>query len=604
MTNRGLPFVGSLNYCAIVLITLAPALSASAQTYTDGKLTVHWTRSGDDFTGTFMLGAGQFPATAHITGTSLSGSFTSGPNQFSFSGSLDSTALTLKTGGTTYTLKIQPDAANPLAPANPLAGANPPATGPSNAPPGYTVIISADYGCAVSANKDGVTTMQAALEAAFADLTNFFAAKPMIGSSYQDAKNPKVGGATFSSTWNGNPIKGIVSCQLTDKGATIAVVFAHAGTAKADWDKLMNPPQPAAAATAPPAPAIPLAQHDFPDGSGSMGLADGWTTQTQTLAHTVVITGPANQQVALSISRTVQTPDSPMVKMRQQQEQWLAQQRARYPAMARVPATPPPPMLVAAYTDPDTALQALFPQLNQMSLANKGPSVQLDQIVSSKDIPSHLPSADAKAAEIVYKVTQSQNGNSQDFRVWMHFEMSSYPGGTSWFWFVNTARAPDASFDADLPVMRAMMLSTKVNEDKLKQIFAAENAALAQESQALAQASQAESQALRQQAQDFSAQQNARYQAFRDQQQASFQAHNEQWAADETQKQRATADFIEQIQGTRTIYDTQTGTVSSASLYDVNGVVDSLNQAALDPNRFVQIPLRDQLYAPTPVPGQ
>jgi hypothetical protein len=602
MRNRGQAFVGFLNVCAFFLILLAPALAASAQTFTDGKLTVRWTRSGDDFTGTFVLGTRQFPSTAHLTGNSLSGSFTSGPNQFPFTGSLDSSTLTLTTGASTYTLKIQPDAANPLASDNPLAGANPPTTAPSNAPPGYTVIVSADYGCAVSANKDGVTTMEAALEAAFTDLSNYFNAKPMIGSSYQSAKNPKLGGATFSSTWNGNAIKGIVSCQLTDKGATIAVVFARAGTTKADWDKLVNPPQPAAAA--PAAPAIPLAEHDFPDGSGSIGLADGWTTQTQTLAHVVLLTGPANQQIALSVSRTIQTPDSPMVKMREQQEQWLAQQRARYPAMARVPTTPPPPMLVAAYTDPDTALAALFPQLNQMSLANNGPSVQLDQIISSKDIPSHFPSPDAKAAEIVYKVTQTQNGDSQDFRVWMHFEMSPYPGGTSWFWFVNTARAPDATFDADLPVMRAMMLSPKVNEEKIKQIFAAENAALAQESQAIAQAGQAQMQAQRQEAQDFSNQQNARYEAFRDQQQESFQAHNEQWAAGETQKQRATADFIEQIQGTRTVYDTQTGTSSSVSLYDVNGVVDSLNQAALDPNRFVQIPLRDQLYAPTPVPGQ
>ena len=83
-----------------------------------------------------------------------------------------------------------------------------------------------------------------------------------------------------------------------------------------------------------------------------------------------------------------------------------------------------------------------------------------------------------------------------------------------------------------------------------------------------------------------------------------YAQHNAQWAADETQKQRNTADFIETIQGTRKIYDTQTGAEGYANLSDVTGVVDSLNQAALDPNRFVQVPLRDYLYAPTPVPGQ
>jgi hypothetical protein len=65
---------------------------------------------------------------------------------------------------------------------------------------------------------------------------------------------------------------------------------------------------------------------------------------------------------------------------------------------------------------------------------------------------------------------------------------------------------------------------------------------------------------------------------------------------------RHAADFNESIIGTRTIYDTVTGASGYANLTDVNGVVDSLNQAALDPTRFVQIPLRDQLY-PLP-PGK
>jgi hypothetical protein len=82
-----------------------------------------------------------------------------------------------------------------------------------------------------------------------------------------------------------------------------------------------------------------------------------------------------------------------------------------------------------------------------------------------------------------------------------------------------------------------------------------------------------------------------------------YNQHNQQWAADETRKQQATANFIETIKGTRTVYDTQTGQSADVNLNNVNGVVDSLNDAALDPNRFVQVPLRDYLYAPTPAPS-
>ena len=93
------------------------------------------------------------------------------------------------------------------------------------------------------------------------------------------------------------------------------------------------------------------------------------------------------------------------------------------------------------------------------------------------------------------------------------------------------------------------------------------------------------------------------HQQYMAQTQAGYDAHNAQFANYEWQRSRNAADFNESIIGTRTIYDTVTGESGYANLSDVNGVVDSLNQAALDPNRFVQIPLRDQLY-PNPPPSK
>ena len=56
----------------------------------------------------------------------------------------------------------------------------------------------------------------------------------------------------------------------------------------------------------------------------------------------------------------------------------------------------------------------------------------------------------------------------------------------------------------------------------------------------------------------------------------------------------ANSDFIETIIGYRSVYDRQTGQTSSVPLYNVNDITSSLNTAANDPNRFVQIPLRYQ----------
>jgi hypothetical protein len=98
------------------------------------------------------------------------------------------------------------------------------------------------------------------------------------------------------------------------------------------------------------------------------------------------------------------------------------------------------------------------------------------------------------------------------------------------------------------------------------------------------------------QAQDF-----ADGQARHDAQEAGYAEHNAQFQQDELQKARNKDNVVEQIQGYRTVYDTQTGLSTTADLNDVTGVVNSLNAAALDPNRFIQIPLRDQQ---DPIPGQ
>ena len=152
--------------------------------------------------------------------------------------------------------------------------------------------------------------------------------------------------------------------------------------------------------------------------------------------------------------------------------------------------------------------------------------------------------------------------------------------------------------------MFAMMNSLKVNQQQFTQNLNAQTATNIHNSQVLGAAENAQLQATAQMGRDNMNTQNEIHQEQHQAQMDGYAQHNAQWAADETQKQRNTADFIETIQGTRLVYDTQTGASGYANLSDVTGVVDSLNQAALDPNRFVQVPLRDYLYAPTPVPGQ
>lgn len=508
------------------------------------------------------------------------------------------------------------------------SAASPPSTSPSSSastpaasdlPAGYSLAASTDSGKSLVTQKPKIASVQAALMATFPDLETYFGNRPQIGSAYQDAHDSTSGGATFSATYHNQPVRGIVSCKLHDGGAAIAVVFGRTDAPKSDWEKLMKPTppadapagQPAEAAPAIPvadaAPAIPLKEYDYPDGTGSVGLADGWTTHSQSACDPTAITGPADQIVVLHNSANVATPDSMVVRQRQRLLDMQAQNAANYARMGmNLPAPKPlPPLLVAPFTDPVTALQNMIPQFSKRSEFNGGPSVALDKILSSQDLPCALPNG--KRALINYTFTRTLGGQSTSMRVQIMLVVAPIGPGdppTTWMWFcAHGLQAPEATFDRDFPVMLAMANSEKVNQDRVMQVMQARNQQMQQFSQQMAAASQAQMQS---QYRQFQQDQQTRadiHQQYMAQTQAGYDAHNAQFANYEWQRSRNSADFDESIIGTRTIYDTVTGESGYANLSDVNGVVDSLNQAALDPNRFVQIPLRDQLY-PNPPPSK
>jgi hypothetical protein len=586
----------SVHLAFLVVLCLAVASRAAdapfAGKYSDGKLTVDLSDSAGAYAGTITLGDQRFPATAHSNGHGLDGTFTAGGNTFPFTASLEDQTLTLATGGTTYTLKRNSPAANPLAQSGAAGG---------DALAGYSVEVSTDYGKSLVTQKANATTIKAALEATFPDLARYFGARPTIGSAYQDAKDPKSGGATFASNLNGHPVEGFISCKLHEGGATVAVIYGRTDAPKGELAMLMSPPAPASGAT--PAAAggstIPLKQYDFPDGTGSVGLADGYSTQSQTCVHPVIIPGPAQQFIVLGNAVTILTPDSPTVKMMEQNQAMMKQMQQRNARMGFNPPPPPPlaPQLIAPRSDPVEALKTMIPQFNKRSEFNHGPSITLDRIISSKEVPTQL--TDGKAAIITYEFTRTLNGETSHNRVWLHLQ--TCPVGTgAWMWFATSLQAPDSTFDKDLPTMMAIANSLKINQERAKAVSDAENAQMRQMTAQMAQQSQ---QNLENNARQFQRDQDSRNRIYQQQHAAQidgYAKHNEQWKNDQLQKSRNNADFVETIRGSRTVYDTQTGTTGTADLNNVNGVVDSLNRAALDPNRFIQIPLRDEMY---PVPA-
>jgi hypothetical protein len=255
-------------------------------------------------------------------------------------------------------------------------------------------------------------------------------------------------------------------------------------------------------------------------------------------------------------------------------------------------------MLVAPFSDPRQALKDLNPQLSRLSQSQGGPALHLERIISYEDVDSPVPGGHAGFISVAS--TREQNGVTTNYRAVQTLQMTM-PGPGTWVLTVTGINGPEASFDQDAPVMAAMLNSLVTNDEVVQQRLEQMNQ---QTMQQIRDRGAAAAEVLKAGHDKFQLEQAQRFATFQKQhaeQQAGYDIHNHQWEADELRKQRSAADFIETIKGTRTVYDRQTGESATANLYYVDGVVDSLNQAALDPDRFVQIPLRDELH---PLPAQ
>jgi hypothetical protein len=426
------------------------------------------------------------------------------------------------------------------------------------APPGYTVVVASEAGKRLTAHKTEAKSVVAGLSSSLEDLARWFDAKPIAKGAFADAKEQRRGGAPFTATLKGKPVKGLIYCVNSEQGADITVTYCRADAPATEWSKLSggtNAPGGAALA------GIPMRAYAFPDGTGSIQLPDGWKTDAQTTIHGVRIQGPAGQTVSLGVNFTVNTPDSFIVKNQMQ----LA-------AQARQMGFPPPKpieMLVAPYTEPATALKNLIPQLSQWSLRRGGPGITLDKILETPK-PAQAMFGNGRAATIYYAFTKTTGGTPAPYRARGQYESWTLGPG-AWYLYASEGAAPDATFDKDWPVMLTIATSLKTDPQAVQR---------------------ATSRAIDAQNQNFQAMQRAHAT-----QQAAFDDYLKSMQRNSVIRERSAIDFDEVIRGTRTVEDTRTGYRSSVDLGNADQIVDKLNEH--DPGRYIQIPLRDEM-APLP----
>jgi hypothetical protein len=548
--------------------------------YTGPNISIEIVAEGGAYTGSIHFGQQVYPMKAQATGGQLVGTFTSNGHDYPFTASISGDKLTFASGSSTCQLSRNapnplgnPPPANPPNP-NPQSPDSTPAT--SNAPAGYGTAAATDAGRAWVTKKPGITTVTAALEATVSDLATFFGGKLAIRGAFEDTKDHQSGAAAFTATLAGQPIVGLITCKLGDNQAKISVTYCLASATPADWAKL----NAAATTVTPPAPTVPLTRFDFPDGTGSVGIADGWTLKSGSVVDPLYVTGPANQSMGAPGLWwiTIVTPDSPRIRQAQEQRKQLEDS---YQRMGRQPP-PPIPMnvlfpVVAPFSAPDQAFPVVMPQFNVMQARAHVPVVTFERITSVKPLPPAQPGWTTQLLE--YDTTKSVNGVPMHFR--NRCTWSSNPPGPympdQWMLApLGNMTAPDATFDQDLITMQAMSRSIKINWDAYFKVDE-------ERFEARLRANQI---AFDERMKD---QERQRVERMKE-----FEEHQQQVAEEENQRSRNADDWIEYAGGYRTVIDTQTGERGRVDLSNVNGIVSALNESANDPNRYVQIPLRDE----------
>ena len=184
----------------------------------------------------------------------------------------------------------------------------------------YRTVNSTQFGRAVVGQRADARSVKSAVQLTLRDLEQYFGTAPKVHSAYEDAKDPRSGGATFLITTNGVQVKGLVTCKIGPQSVSVAVVYIRADAPPVEWRRLTQSPQPDSG-EAPvakgkgPSPAkAPLHTYVFPDGTGSIGLAEGWHTNVQSAMQGVPVQGPNEAQVMVAGALSVLTPNSSLAR--------------------------------------------------------------------------------------------------------------------------------------------------------------------------------------------------------------------------------------------------------------------------------------------------
>ena len=581
-----------------------PSAALFAGKFSNDKLTLELSPSAGGYVGTITLGDDKFPAKASVSGEHLTGSFVASGDEFAFTATFTDGRLILVSGGKTHSLARM--VANPLArsgiAAAPVGQTGRPAGGAAPAGDsifddgqtfgGFTVLGATPKGKTLFIKLPNAQTLESAMTQAADELGKVFDAKPTLGGAFAEAKSRNKGGVTLTAKLKGHDIHGVIFCGVEQNAGSATVIIA---TADASKDEL------ATLYAAMPAPPIKMQTHKFPDGSGSVDLPDGWTTQNESAAHGIGVQGPAGQVVIFNVLEAMYDPNCRNVRtaqgnyqtqlnifrMQMQAYQQNVEARKRFPNILALnePPKPVPPnpdpnvqfpgQDFCRYCDgPEEVLKIWYPMREEKQKRAGPMHVSLDKIIEIVPLPVDPRMPGSKAGVAYIALTDHDGDKAKHVRAVQRIQTGHIIDGEVWQLSFSSMRAPDETFDRDLPVMSAIMNSVKLDMNVIGKETQAETDAALQMGQQMFERLQ----------------QNNR--DFQDEQARRFNNFERQMAAQQQARHDSNSDFIEYIGGVRRVYDTASGKTLDVDLFNSNGITNGLNAAANNPNQYIQIPLR------------
>jgi hypothetical protein len=267
-------------------------------------------------------------------------------------------------------------------------------------------------------------------------LANYFDSRPLVVAAFQDVSSKGIQG-TFTASLNKKAVRGIVFAFPGENDIVLNILYDYTETFSTSYDSLIALTKPADASLVQSPKDLQWKDIQFPDGSGSIRLPQGWQLSSSTKGM-MTAAGPNGAKAEMGIWFTVNEPN---------------------PYSRSIPGSDR--LIWAAYAPPDKAL---------ISINNEIRRIQGQAADNTLKVVEQVPTAAPGGGSAAFlHVTYENNGVLSRGLAWVS---TARTGPTQWVYYISQLTAPDREFKRQYLVMQEIWkgyaVSGKLIQERLE----------------------------------------------------------------------------------------------------------------------------------------